>query len=1050
MDWGLSDIEMATLPLARLRVDRVGGILAANETAADILGTQIGGDGTPARVADFLAGEDPGLLDHLLEEARGKGGALARSLHLMDTGRRAFRADLLVLHAPRKDADPGSFLFILAERMPPLGSPVDGETTLRHFYDLHAVGMALVSPEGSAWLGFNDRFGEILGYSREDLEAMAWCDLVPPQERAADRHLFHRMCAGEEVIHVGEQLLQGVGGRMIHAHLERRAVCAADGTLRCCAVILRDMTHLRQFMRRTQRLRRMGQLLGQVNQAIVREVGLRELLHRVCHMAVEVGGFSACWIGLWEAMDVRSLRLFARAGADVGDVDPQASAREWLPGDGQRANPLVLNDLEVNHGGLSETRAAAQAGQRALARFTLGRRGAVTGTLNLFADEPGVFSEQVTALLQEMAGNLSLAVDRITAAEALETTRKVVESSPVVVCRWLPRPGWPLEYISANVARWGYSAAELVSRERPFMELMHPRDRARVEREIRNHIRHRRRRFRREYRLRTARGEWLWIEDYSYATYGPDGELLALEGVLTDITERRRHERREVARNRVLSLLAHGADLQLILEALAEGVEEVEDPITQCCAILLTEKDGNFLRLAVAPGLPPGFRSCLQRIRIQSGAGGCARAVATRQTVISHDITRDPAWTQALDAAREAGMVACWAVPILASTGEVLGVSAIFRAVAGAPDEGEMRQIQDKANLAAIAIERTRDSQTLRENAERWRFAIEGAGDGVWDWDLPSDRVLYSPRCDEILGLSCGSGMRCAKDWIARVHPEDQAPLEAALDAHLRGQSPHYVFEHRVRAGDGVWRWILARGLVVRRDDDGRPLRMVGTVADISERKRLEEELRALATTDYLTGLANRRHFLARVSEELARLSRHPDNEAAVLMLDLDHFKAVNDRYGHSAGDTVLRQFAGVMREGLRRIDLAGRVGGEEFAVLLPDAGIGDAQKMAERLRARVADQPVSVEGACIPVTVSIGITQLRPGDRSPDEALQRADKALYRAKSSGRDCVRVFERGGGEGPRMAGLMVVTFKSRPCRPIPRASAGGARGARGDG
>ncbi|WP_143096351.1 diguanylate cyclase [Ectothiorhodospira mobilis] len=1004
---------MATLPLARLRVDRVGDIHAANETAADLLGAQIGGDGTMARVADFFAGEDPGVLDHLLEEARGQGGSLARDLHLKDAGGRAFRADLLVLHASRKDPDPAPFLFILAERMPSLGSPGDGETTLRHFYDLHAVGMALISPEGRAWLGFNERFREILGYSREDLEGMAWGDLLHPHERAADGHLFQRMCAGEDAIHVGERVLLGAGGRTIHAHLERRAVCATDGTLRCCAVILRDMTHLRQFMRRTQRLRRVEQLLGQVNQAIVREVGLRELLHRICHMAVEVGGFSACWIGLWEAMDVRSLRLFARAGADVGDVDPQASAGEWLPGDGQRENPLVLNDLEVDSGDLSETRAAAQAGQRALARFTLGRRGAVTGTLNLFADEPGVFSEQVKALLREMAGNLSLAVDRITAAEALETARKVVESSPVVVCRWIPRPGWPLEYISANVARWGYSAAELVSRERPFMELMHPRDRGRVERELHNHIRHRRRRFRREYRLGTARGDWLWIEDYSCATYGPDGGLLALEGVLSDITERRRHERREVARNRVLSLLAHGADLQLILEALAEGVQEVEEPIAQRCAILLTEEGGAFLRLAVAPGLPPGFRSCLQRIRIRPGVGGCARAAATRQTVISHDIARDPAWAKVLDVTREAGVAACWAVPILASTGEVLGVSAIFRAVAGAPDEGEMRQIQDKANLAAIAIERTRDSQSLRENAERWRFAIEGAGDGVWDWDLSSDRVLYSRRCDEILELPQGSGMSRVKDWVARVHPEDQAPLEAALDAHLQGQSPHYVFEHRVRTGEGAWKWILARGLVVRRDAHGRPLRMVGTVADISERKRLEEELRALATTDYLTGLANRRHFLARVSEELARLSRHSDNEAAVLMLDLDHFKSVNDRYGHSAGDAVLRHFAGLLREGLRRIDLPGRVGGEEFAVLLPDAGIQDAQKMAERLRARLAQHPVAVEGACIPVTVSIGITRLRPEDPSPDEALQRADTALYRAKSSGRDCVRVFERGG-------------------------------------
>ncbi|MFP4080905.1 MAG: diguanylate cyclase, partial [Ectothiorhodospira sp.] len=1000
----------AALPLARLWVDRAGTIRAANEAAGDLLGWSAAEGGTPTHVGDLLVAEDPGVLDHLMDRARHEGGALAQDLRFTDAGGRGFRADVMVMDARAEEGDPEWFMFVLAERLPPFKADGQGETTLRHFYDLHAVGMALVAPEGRPWLGFSDRFAEILGYPRERLKGIAWGDLSHPDDRAADRLRLHRMPAGDVAGHAGERRLIGGGGRVIQAHVEQDAVRDGDGSLRCCAVILRDMTYLRQFMRRTQRLRRMEHLLGRVNQAIVREVGLRDLLHQVCRIAVEVGGFSACWIGLWETMDVRRLRLFARFGADVGDVDPHPGAQEWLHEEKDQPGRLILNDLSDDPGPQPGTRAAASAGHRALARFTLGRRGAVAGTLNLFADEAGVFSPQVTTLLEELTENLSLAVDRITALEALETAQKVVESSPVVVCRWIPRPGWPVEYISSNVTRWGYAASDLVSQERPFAELMHPRDRERVERELREHTRQRRRRFRREYRLSTINGEWVWIEDYSSASYGPDGTLLALEGVLTDITERRRNEQRERARNRVLSLLAHGADLKLILDALAEGIEQTDEWPGQHCAILLTEEEGAFLRLAAAPSLPNGFRRVLKRLRVDRDAGGCARAAVTRQVVITQDIARDPAWTRERDMAQKAGVAACWAVPILASSGEVLGVFAFCRAEVGAPDAGGMRRIQDQANLAAIAIERTRDTQSLRENAERWRFAIEGAGDGVWDWDLPSDRVIYSPRCDEILELAGGRGMSRSIDWIARVHPEDREPPKEALEAHLQGQSPHYVLEHRVRTGSGGWKWILARGLVVRRDPSGRALRMVGTVADISARKRMEEELRALATTDYLTGLANRRHFLARVSEELARLSRHRDHQAAVLMMDLDHFKAVNDRFGHSAGDAVLRDFADRMREGLRRIDLPGRVGGEEFAVLLPDADVGDAVKMAQRLRARVAQSPVCVEGGCIPVTVSIGITRLRPEDPSPDLALQRADKALYRAKSGGRNCVRVFE----------------------------------------
>ncbi|WP_274522022.1 sensor domain-containing diguanylate cyclase [Ectothiorhodospira lacustris] len=232
------------------------------------------------------------------------------------------------------------------------------------------------------------------------------------------------------------------------------------------------------------------------------------------------------------------------------------------------------------------------------------------------------------------------------------------------------------------------------------------------------------------------------------------------------------------------------------------------------------------------------------------------------------------------------------------------------------------------------------------------------------------------------------------------------------LCSHLDGRLSHFACEHRVRTDQGGWKWILSRGLVVRRDPHGKPLRMVGTITDISERKRMEQELREMATTDYLTGLANRRHFLERVTEELARLKRDGGHQAVVLLLDLDYFKAVNDTYGHSAGDAVIRHFARLMRDCLRRMDVPGRVGGEEFSVLLPDTDIDAALHLAERLRARVAEAPVQVDHQQIPVTVSIGLTLLTQADASPYAALQRADLALYRAKDRGRNRVEVLSAG--------------------------------------
>ena len=177
---------------------------------------------------------------------------------------------------------------------------------------------------------------------------------------------------------------------------------------------------------------------------------------------------------------------------------------------------------------------------------------------------------------------------------------------------------------------------------------------------------------------------------------------------------------------------------------------------------------------------------------------------------------------------------------------------------------------------------------------------------------------------------------------------------------------------------------------------------------DFAESKRLEAELVALATTDFLTGLDNRRHFMKRMDEELDRLKRFDIERAAVLMLDLDHFKLINDHHGHAAGDTVLRHFADGLRDALRKIDTGGRLGGEEFGILLLGADLTAAQAFAERLRNQVATTPIVHEDQSITLTVSIGITALTPEDPSPESALKRADAALYQAKNEGRNRVCV------------------------------------------
>ena len=194
------------------------------------------------------------------------------------------------------------------------------------------------------------------------------------------------------------------------------------------------------------------------------------------------------------------------------------------------------------------------------------------------------------------------------------------------------------------------------------------------------------------------------------------------------------------------------------------------------------------------------------------------------------------------------------------------------------------------------------------------------------------------------------------------------------------------------------------------RQGDARPQRLAdgttvwhGFITDVTERKRIEAELQEFASTDSLTQLPNRRHFMARIEAQLAHM-RHGGAGAAVMMRDLDHFKSINDRWGHAIGDEVLRHFANILRTQLRAGDLAGRTGGEEFAILLAATDLDAAQGIARRIQERFAAQPLAVADEMVALTVSIGIALMDAADPGAEAALARSDFALYRAKKDGRN----------------------------------------------
>lgn len=245
-------------------------------------------------------------------------------------------------------------------------------------------------------------------------------------------------------------------------------------------------------------------------------------------------------------------------------------------------------------------------------------------------------------------------------------------------------------------------------------------------------------------------------------------------------------------------------------------------------------------------------------------------------------------------------------------------------------------------------------------------------------------------------------------EWESRFHPDDQLNAEKAMQDYLSGNIPSYTFEGRMQCKEGAYKWVFSRGMVVSRDVAGKALRMIGTLSDITERKYLELELIQQAHLDYLTGLSNRRHFMAQGEVELLRAIRY-EKPLSLLMLDLDFFKNINDTYGHQVGDTVLQVLSTICRDTLRQVDVAGRLGGEEFAVILPETTSIDALEVAERLRKAVSNTGVTISfGLPIHFTVSIGVTTLDNKDANIDMLLHQADQALYEAKKAGRNKVCV------------------------------------------
>ncbi|HMK61434.1 MAG TPA: EAL domain-containing protein [Dissulfurispiraceae bacterium] len=304
----------------------------------------------------------------------------------------------------------------------------------------------------------------------------------------------------------------------------------------------------------------------------------------------------------------------------------------------------------------------------------------------------------------------------------------------------------------------------------------------------------------------------------------------------------------------------------------------------------------------------------------------------------------------------------------------------------------------------------SKTAQELRISQERYALAARGTNDGMWDWDIDSASVYYSPRWKSMFGYAEDEIGNSLDEWFGRIHPDDIEQVKMLVSAHLSGASDHFEAEFRVRHNDTADRWMLCRGLAVR-DSNGKAYRMAGSISDITSRKRAEEQLLRDAFHDSLTGLANRALLIDRLQHAFIRSIRNSEHTFAVIFLDLDRFKVINDSMGHNIGDQLLVEVSKRLKECVRSGDTVARLGGDEFVILVEDLDEADqAKQTAERIQ-DVLKEPFVIGGTEMFVSCSIGIAFSSPEYLKAEDMLRDADTAMYHAKEKGKARHVIFDK---------------------------------------
>lgn len=920
-------------------------------------------------------------------------------------------------------------LFRQQRSMRQLALEVQADRLLKHFYDLPFIGMAITSPATKRWLKFNDHLCAMFGVTREEMAVSSWLDMTHPEDRDKDLAEFDRVMQGQSDGYAMDKRFIRKDGSVLFASIDVKCVRTPEGAVDYFVATIEDITGRKAAEARILRLSRLYLTLSRCNAAIVRSKTDGELFAAVCQAAVESGEMAMAWVGLAdpETGAVRAVASYGDGSEYLKEirilVDGDTPLGRGPTGTAIREGQAVWCQDFMNDPRTAPWHAlGARFGWGASAALPLRRGEQVVGALTLYTAESSAFDEETRTLLAEIALDVGFGLTHLD----LEATRKLAaEKQRVQEARHLRQrnaliafagSGVPGEDLTGTLRRIAAIDARTLGVARVSVWRYNP-DRTAIHCvEL--------------YELEADRhSAGLALSAADHPAYF---RALAAQDVIAADDAQRDARTSEFSENYLQPIgITSMLDAPIHLGGVEVGVlchEHVgpqrrwtddEESFAVAAANLVSLA----LEWSERKQAEDALRTSESQFRTMANTIPQLAWMAHADGYIFwynrrwHDYTgTTPAqmegwgWQSVHDPDVLPKVLARWRDAI--ATGQPIEMAFPLRGADGRfrmfltrvqPLRDAQGRVVQWFGTNTDVDELKRMEESLRDARARLNSALAAGAIGTWAWDIVNDRLAadeFTARMFSIDADAAANGLP-VEAYFQAVHEEDRPGVAEALERAIQ-DCGQYDIEYRVRQQAGDFHWLQARGRV-ECDEAGKALKFYGAVMDITEHKRADERLAHMAQHDALTDLPNRLLLTDRLNVALAQAQRS-GKRLALMFMDLDRFKNLNDVFGHDLGDRVLREVATRLTDCVRAADTVSRQGGDEFLVVLPEIeSEQDAARIAEKLIAAVA-APFVLDGTEVVLSGSIGIACFPENGRDAEALLRNADVAMYVAKDRGRN----------------------------------------------